>query len=80
MVPLLWISFIQHRSYSDIFTAIKNKKKQCLQMQLGIMMDEFDVLICQGRFLNVDIDEETKFPKLLPCHETFTHLLIQEIH
>ena len=43
-------------------------------------MDEFDALICQGRFLNADIDEETKFPKLLPCHETFTHLLIQEIH
>jgi len=80
MASLLWISFIQHKSYSDVFTVIKNKKKHCLQMQLGIKMDEFDVLICQGRFSNVDIDEETKRPKLLPRHETFTHLLIQEIH
>ena len=79
MASLLWISFIQHKSYSDVFTVIKNKK-HCLQMQLGIKMDEFDVLICQGRFSNVDIDEETKRPKLLPRHEPFTHLLIQEIH
>ena len=35
-------------------------------MGIGITMDEFDVLICQGRFSNADIDEETKFPKLLP--------------
>jgi len=80
MASLLWIFFIQHRSYSDVSTAIKNKKKHCLQMQLGIKMDEFDVLICQGRFSNADIDEETKCPKFLPCHKTFTHLLIQEIH
>ena len=79
MASLLWKHFIQHRSYSDVFIAIKNKKN-CLQMQLGIKMGEFDVLICQGRFSNADFDEETKCPKLLPCHETFTHLLSQEIY
>ena len=80
LASLLWIFFIQHRSYSDVYNAIKNKKKHCLQMQLGIKMDKFEVLTCHGRFLNADLDEEAKYPKLLPRGEIFTHLLIQEIH
>ena len=44
LASLLWISFMQHRSY--VFTAIRNKKKHCLQMQLGIKMDKFEVLAC----------------------------------
>ena len=79
MASLLWISFIQHRSYGDVFAAIKNKKN-CLQMQLGIKMDKFEVLTCYGRYSNADLDEETKCPQLIPRGEIFTHLLIEEIH
>ena len=32
------------------------------------------------RFLNATITESPKYPKLLPRHEHFTHLLITEVH
>ena len=31
-------------------------------------------------YINAEIDESSKFPKLLPRHEYFTQLLIKEIH
>ena len=49
-------------------------------MQVEIKTDKFEMLTCHGRFLNADLDEETKYPRLLPHDEIFTHLLIQEIH
>ena len=61
MASLLWVSFIQHKRYGDIFVAIK-KKKQCLQMQLGIKMDDFEVLRCYGRYSNADLNRD-KIPK-----------------
>ena len=35
LLSLLWISFIQHWQYPDVYIAIKNKK-HCLQKQLGL--------------------------------------------
>ena len=35
LLSLLWISYIQHRQYPDVYIAIKNNKKHCLQKQLG---------------------------------------------
>ena len=35
---------------------------------------------CYRKYLNAEIDESSKFPKLLPRHEHFTQLLIKEVH
>ena len=40
----------------------------------------FSILICHGRFLNAEMSEEAKYPKLLPRHEYYTRLIIQEVH
>ena len=77
---LLWTSFIQRRQYGEVFVAIKNKRRHCLVMQLGLNTDEHDVLRCYGRYLHADMTEEAKYPKLLPRREHFTHLVIQEVH
>ena len=49
-------------------------------MQLGLKVDQFDILRCHGRYSHAELSEEVKYPKLLPRHEYFTHLVIQEIH
>ena len=77
---LLWTSSIQRRQYGEVFVAIKNKRRHCLVMQLGLNTDEHDVLRCYGRYLHADMTEEAKYPKLLPRREHFTHLVIQEVH
>ena len=36
--------------------------------------------ICHSQFLNADLSENAKYPKLLPGQEYFMKLLIQEVH
>ena len=55
-------------------------RKDCLMRQLGLRIDELGILRCCGCFLNVEVKESSKSPKLLPRHERFTRLLIMEVH
>ena len=77
---LWWVSVIQQKAFAEVFSAISKRQKNGLQKQLGLRADEFDVLRCHGRFLNADMSEDAKYPKLLPRQEHFTKLLIQEVH
>ena len=76
LVILKW----QHFYGSIQFNAISKKRKHCLIQQLGLKVDELGILRCYGRFLNVEVNENTKYPKLLPWHMRFTYLLIMEVH
>ena len=80
LASVLWVYCIQQNKFFDVVTAMKMKKKHCLKHQLGLEFDDHGILRCYGRFLNAEIDESSKFPKLLPQHEHFTHLLIKEVH
>ena len=71
---------IQRRQFCDVFTAIRRGDRNCLQIQLGLKIDEFGVMRCHGRFQNSDIPEGARCPKLLPCQEHLTRLLIQYVH
>ena len=80
LAAMLWVYCIQQRKLSDVVLAIKMKRKHCLIQQLGLKFDNIGLLRCYGRYLNAEIDESSKFPKLLPRREHFTQLLIKEIH
>ena len=80
LLSLLWVPFIQHRRYSDVYVAIKSNKRHCLQMQLGLKISEYDILRCHGRYQHSELTKEMKYPKLLPQHKHFTYLVIQEAH
>ena len=80
VVTLLWVHFLQYRQFADVFIAIKKNRKYCLMRQLGLRIDELGILRCCGCFLNVEVKESSKSPKLLPRHERFTRLLIMEVH
>jgi len=76
----LWTFCIQHQQYAEIFVAITSKRRHCLILQLGLNIDEIDILRYYGRYLYADVTEEAKYPKLLPCREHFTYLVIQKVH
>ena len=80
LAAMVWVYCIQQRKLSDVVLAIKMKRKHCLIQQLGLKFDNVGLLRCYGRYLNAEVDESLKFPKLLPRHERFTQLLIKEIH
>ena len=66
LVCLLWIYVIQHRYFEEVYAALKDKRKDSLQMQLGLNIDEFQILRCYEHYTNVTITREMKYPKLLP--------------
>ena len=77
---LLWVCVVQHRRFDDVFRAMIVKQKNGLQKQFGLEPDKYGILRCHGRFLNAELSEAAKYPKLLPRYEYFTRLVIQEIH
>ena len=80
MVCLLWIFAIQHRYFEEVYAALKDKRKNCLQMQLRLNIDEFQILRCYGCYTNAAITEEMKYSQLLPRKAHFRSLVIVEIH
>ena len=80
MAALLWVYSIQHCRFNDVFIALNKNRRHCLIQQLGLKVDELGILRCYGRFLNVEVSEDAKHPKLLPRHMRFTYLLIVEVH
>ena len=61
-----WVYIVQRRRYADVFCAIAKKQRNGLRKQLGLMLNDYDILTCHGKFLNVEMSEEAKYPKLLP--------------
>ena len=80
LICLLWIFVIQHKYFEEVYSALQYKKRNCLQMQLGLKVDEFQILRCYGRCANAVITDEMKYPKLLPRGTHFTKLVIMEVH
>ena len=76
----IWIYAMQHTRFSDIFIAIQKHQRNCLQQQFELKLDDVGILHRYGWFVNAIIDEDTKYPKLLPRHEHFTTSLISEVH
>ena len=61
---------IQQRNFANVFNAIRKGQKNGLQKQLGLKkVDKFNLIRCHGRFLNDDLSEDAKYPKLLPRQE-----------
>jgi len=80
LTSLLWIYTCQHYHFQEVFAAIKQKKRHCLQMQLGLQLDQFKILHFHRRYAYADISEQKNCPKLLPRRSYFTKLLILEVH
>ena len=53
------------------FRAIITKQRNGLRKQLGLEPDSYGISRCNGRFLNAELAEDAKYPKLIHQHEHF---------
>ncbi|XP_065226222.1 uncharacterized protein LOC135849650 isoform X1 [Planococcus citri] len=65
-----WIMYIQNKNYPDISQP----------NPLGLKRDSQNIIRCHGRLVESCLNDNAKFPILLPEKEYFTHLLIEKIH
>ncbi|XP_065217307.1 uncharacterized protein LOC135843368 [Planococcus citri] len=65
-----WIIYIQNKNYPDISQP----------NALGLKRDSQNIIRCHGRLVESCLDDNAKFPILLPEKEFFTRLLIEKIH
>ncbi|XP_053378167.1 uncharacterized protein LOC128547996 [Mercenaria mercenaria] len=76
----MWLLHVQRKHFADEFESIRSAKKNNLQQQLGLYIDEVGLLRCKGRLENADINENAKHPVLLPRKDRLTYLFIDKIH
>jgi len=72
--------FIQDRCYSEVIQSAKRGKKNGLVSKLNIVIDDDGVIQCKGRYENVDVADNAKYPKLLHKKEHYTKLVIEDYH
>jgi hypothetical protein len=75
-----WIKYIQKQYFADVFTALENKLKHTLVLQLDLFIDESEILRCGGRLSNAELSESEIHPILLPKNSHFTILVITDCH
>ena len=68
LAMLLCICCVQQNRFCDVLFAIKEEKFHCLKWQLGLKIDDMNILRCYRRFLNATMAEGSKHPKLLPIY------------
>ena len=72
----------QQTSYPDNYQCLQNKtsEKPNLARQLNLYLDEKKLLRCRGRIHNAPLEDDAKFPYLLPPKDRFTAFVIEEAH
>jgi len=75
---LRWDLYIQYKCYPDILRGNKNGN---LRNQLNLQQDDSGLVWCHGRYENASsLSQGTKCPKLLPKHEHYTKLIVENFH
>ena len=78
-----WISHTQRLVYAKEYSVLKDKKnttKLARIRQLGLFMDDSDLIRCRGRINNAPIPDSAKYPLLMSANEQFSKLLIIDAH
>ena len=76
----MWLVHVQRKHFYGVHNDIKMNKKNNLQKQLGLFLDENGLLRCRGRLGNASLTEGAKFPILLPKTDRLTYLIIDQSH
>ena len=75
-----WIRAEQQNHYTDVRTALRDKKKHELIKRLDLFVTDNDTIRCGGRLKYADLKEDTKYPALLHKNSKVTRLIIQHAH
>ncbi|XP_006824596.1 uncharacterized protein LOC102806229, partial [Saccoglossus kowalevskii] len=78
----VWILNVQQQEFRDTIHELKTKHTKLgpIVQQLGLFIDEEDVLRCGSRIHNAPIEFVTKFPTLLPSNHELTKLIVLKAH
>ncbi|CAG2200102.1 unnamed protein product [Mytilus edulis] len=77
---LLLIKSVQKQCFGEVMMAIKENKRHNLVSQLGLILDQENVIRCVGRIGAAQLSEGAKTPILLPKKNKVTELLIESMH
>ena len=77
-----WDKFVQDTHLIDIRAEINTNRvsKKAIVRQLGLSEDDAGIIRCYGRYANAQIEENAKYPVLLPKSSTYTDLVVRECH
>ena len=79
----LWIKAVQGQAFSREIQQLSRKDTKLslpLIRQLRLYFDDNAVLRCRGRLESAPLDDQSKFPVLLPKNEHFTSLVALAAH
>ncbi|MCG7879158.1 MAG: reverse transcriptase domain-containing protein [Candidatus Thiodiazotropha endolucinida] len=79
-VEQMWVLHIQRMNFEDVFHSITSRKRNNLQTQLGVYVDDDGILRCKGRLEYSSLTEAARHPILLPNKGKLTHLIIESVH
>ncbi|CAG2223304.1 unnamed protein product [Mytilus edulis] len=74
------IKSVQKQCFGEVMIAIKENKRHNLVSQLGLILDQENVIRCVGRLGAAQLSEGAKTPILLPKKNKVTELLIASMH
>ncbi|KAI5738688.1 hypothetical protein M8J77_009940 [Diaphorina citri] len=77
---LSWIKFAQHQKFASTLQELKRGHKDQLSQQLGLVLDENNILRCKGTFVELKVDGKSCFPMLLPRGNHISTIIVNDIH
>lgn len=77
---LLWLRYLQSKYFSDTIHNLNHGQRDSLARNLGLNLSSEKLLICKGRFLEVQVTNATAFPILLPRKDHITNIIVSDIH
>ena len=77
---LKWDLYVQDRCYSEVIQMIKQGKKTNIGDELNLVINDDGLLRCKGRYDNVGLSEDARYPKLLHKNDHYTKLVIEYYH
>lgn len=83
-VSQAWICSCQQTTFADEFVNLqpRNVKARRLPLvrQLRLFLHDNSIIRCGGRIHNAPLDNNTKFPALLPKEHPLTKLIVHAVH
>ena len=79
----MWIPSVQESSFTEELKYLRSKSKASSPpnvRNLGLYVDQDDMLKCNGRLNNAPFLESEKRPSFLPSKHYFTKLTIRRVH
>ena len=77
---VLWIRRIQSSVFSEEMRCIRSGRFNVRVKQLGLFLDDDEIIRCEGRISESHVPDSAKQPILLPPKHQFTEMVVRDCH